>query len=243
MNKKILSALALSTTFLTNVYGTGCQLNSGVYIGLGVGIAHLAGKINTDVNIQIGRPGAAYTNKAPAGLSETSATGSIFAGYAMSYNNFYGAAELYYQIDQLNYKKDLVLTNPAVSFPIQAKSNGAWGGNLHIGCVINKNCALYAIAGIEVRRFKVSFTNSGANALIVAPSFSKGYNSVAFTPGIGVRISVGKNWSLRTEYKYAMHSNKTFSESKANPGGGTDTGEVRLKPHIHSINIGLVYNF
>ena len=242
MNKKTLAALALSTALFTNIYGSSCQINSGAYVGLSAGMAHLAGKMDTSTGIQIGAPLGAYSNNAPAGLSQTSAAGSIFAGYGMNLNNFWVAAELYYQFDQLNYKKELTLTGHPITFSVKVKSGGAWGGNAHLGYVFNKNCILYAIIGAEARRFKLSFVNTDI-INFTAQSFDKSYTSVAFAPGLGVRISVGKNWAVRTEYKCALHRNKNVSGSGANPGGGDDQADIKLKPQVHSINVGLIYSF
>ena len=73
----------------------------------------------------------------------------------------------------------------------------------------------------------------------------KGYTSIAFAPGLGVRFALSKNLSLRTEYKYAMHRSKkiTVSANSDNIPNQTDVVTIKHKPKIHSFNVGLVYSF
>lgn len=240
MNNKILAALALTTALATGLQAQ-CQINSGAYVGLSAGVSNLGGKMDTAIGSQVGAPG--YTNNLPSGISQTSAAGGIFAGYGMNFGSLWAAAELYYQFDQLSSKKEITqdIGTPQ-AFQVQSKSNGAWGANAHFGYVFNKSCVLYAIAGVDTRRFKVSATHAANNDFAVG-SFSKSYTSVAFAPGLGVRINIAKNFAIRTEYKYAMHRNKNFNESKANPGGGEDQVKIKHKPQVQYFNVGLVYAF
>ena len=76
-----------------------------------------------------------------------------------------------------------------------------------------------------------------------ANAISKNYTSIAFVPGLGVRFSLAKNLSLRTEYKYAMHRSKSFSDTANAAGGGRDTTTLKNSPAVHSLNLGLVYSF
>ena len=113
---------------------------------------------------------------------------------------------------------------------------------MHLGYIPNGNCVIYAIAGLESRRFKVKF-NDDTNPADIAATISKSYTSNAFAPGLGVRVSLSKNLAIRTEYKYAMHRNKNFSAKADNIGGYDDSTNVKNSPAIHSFNVGFVYSF
>jgi len=242
MKKNLLVSLCLGTVFAvaSQASASSCQINSGAYAGISAGISHLSGKSIFNQSNTV----AVNSHPYNAGkLSANSIAAAVFGGYGMKLGSFWTAAELFYQFDNLK-NKDLFSgedTTTAARLTRSLKSSGAWGGALHLGYVINNSCVAYAIAGAEVRRFKVSFSSASTQNTNV---ISKSYTSIAFAPGVGVRFSLAKNLSLRTEYKYAMHRSKSFSDTRANAAvGGNDTTTLKNSPAVHSLNLGLVYSF
>jgi len=243
MKKNLLVSLCLGTVFAVaaDANASSCQINSGAYAGISAGISHLSGKSIFNQSNTV----AVNSHPYNAGkLSANSIAAAVFGGYGMKLGSFWTAAELFYQFDNLK-NKDLFSgedTTTAARLTRSLKSSGAWGGALHLGYVINNSCVAYAIAGAEVRRFKVSFSSASAQN---TNAISKNYTSIAFVPGLGVRFSLAKNLSLRTEYKYAMHRSKKMTASALNTVnvGQTDIVTIKHKPQIHSFNVGLVYSF
>ncbi|MEI6187617.1 MAG: outer membrane beta-barrel protein [Alphaproteobacteria bacterium] len=240
MNNKLLAALAMTTALVTGLQAQ-CQINSGAYVGISAGGAHLAGKNDLTYTNQA----QGYNDTLPGSLSSSSFAGSIFAGYGLKFNSLWGALELFYQFDNTKSSKNVNFGNGNPI--IQSKSNGAWGGAVHLGYMPTNNSIIYAIVGAEVRRFKVTATDGGGAAAVnkIEASISKSYTSTAFAPGIGVRVLLCKNLSLRTEYKYAKHQNKSLSASQAKQlvGAGNDSITLKHSPTVHSFNVGLVYSF
>lgn len=237
MNKKTLAVLALSTALFTNIYAGSCQINSGAYVGLSVGGAHLSGK----GNIESSTAGVANDRSINNRLSANSAAASLFAGYGMKLNTFWLAAELSYQFDNLSSKNNFLVDNTNGQKTASTTTNGAFGGAFHLGFIANNNSIIYAILGIESRRFKVKFSDS-ATPKDISAVIDKNYISTAFAPGLGVRFTLSKNLSLKTEYKCALHPNKKLSDTRAGVGG-QDTVTIKHSPQIHSFSVGVVYSF
>ncbi len=236
MNNKLLAALALTTALATGAHAA-CQINSGAYVGLSVGGAHLAGKNDFTYEHAV----AGIKEEKGTKLSNTSFVAGIFGGYGFKFNNLWAAAELFYQFDQLKDTSSFTIQGNAGN-KLESKSNGSYGGAVHLGFIPNGNCVVYAIAGIDVKRFKVTFSDT-ANPIGVHAAINKSYTSTAFAPGIGMRLAVSKNISLRTEYKCAIHRKKDFESTQTNPAIGNDTVKIKHSPTVHSFNVGLVYSF
>lgn len=235
MNNKLLAALAMTTALATSAHSA-CQINSGAYVGLSAGGAHLAGKNDFTYENVVG----GIKEEKGIKLSKTSVVAGIFGGYGFKFNNLWAAAELFYQFDQLKDSSIFSIQGNSGS-KLESKSSGSYGGAVHLGFIPNGNSIVYAIIGLDVKRFKVSFSDTVSPAIINA-SISKSYTSPAFAPGIGVRLAVSKNISIRTEYKCAIHRKKSF-DAAAVGGLGTDAIKVKHSPTVHSFNVGLVYSF
>jgi outer membrane autotransporter protein len=236
MNNKILAALALTTALVTGLQAQ-CQINSGAYVGLSAGGAHLAGKNEfTTFNDVINQ-----ADKFNIKLSKTSIAASLFGGYGMKLSSFWVAAELFYQFDQLKDSTDDFTLQGNGGKKLESKSDGTYGAAAHLGFIPNGNCVVYAILGVEARRFKVNFADTDDNR--INAKINKSYTSTAFAPGIGIRIAISKNISVRTEYKCAIHRKKEFQDTQPNPVGGNDTVKIKQSPTVHSFNVGLVYSF
>ncbi|MEI7493485.1 MAG: outer membrane beta-barrel protein [Alphaproteobacteria bacterium] len=241
MKKNLLVSLCLGTVFavVADANASSCQINSGAYAGISAGISNLSGSGEFNAKNHV----AGFDNLIqPNKFSKTSAGAGLFAGYGMKFSGFWAAAELFYQFDRLNNVNKFKVISYVQDKKLQTNSTGAYGAAVHLGFVPSNNCIAYAILGAEVRNFKVKFSDSAHD---IAATINKKYTSIAFTPGLGVRFSLTKNISVRTEYKYAMHRSKNITSSATNPnaGGSIDTLTLKNAPKIHSFNLGLVYSF
>jgi len=240
MNNKTLIALSIGGLLTTPAFADSCQIASGAYVGVAAGGAHLAGNNKLDYdNTVLPGPQDSINHR----LSKSSLVAAIFGGYGLKFGNLWGAAEVFYQFDNLQDKNKFRIHTFTHDKVLESNSKGAYGAAIHLGFSPNSNCVAYVIAGVEVRSFKVKFTDENP-AADIAPTIDKSYTSTAFAPGLGVRFSLCKNLSLRTEYKYAMYRSKNFNAEKANVAGGqTDTIVVKYSPVVHSFNVGLIYSF
>ncbi len=245
MMKKFCMKLATTTAGALLILAAPGQANigikSGPYAGVSVGLSNLSG--NQDFNSANSDPAQpTFTNRLR--LSGNSVGASIFGGYGYRVNCTWLAAELSYLFDRVESKS--TTTAPAVPGEkiFKGRSTGAFGGALHIGYIPHEVCAVYAILGLEVRRFRMSFENSATRDQDVFSLNNKSYNSVAFVPGIGARLNLTKNVSMRAEYKFALHRSKSTSASAPNTGiGGTDTSTLKQSPRIQTFHLGVVYSF
>src|SRR3989338_2760439 len=241
MSKKLLNALALAAVMSATLTAGDCSVKSGAYAGISAGAAHLGGK--NDYTIANSNPAeTAFSNK--AGLSATTFTGNLLAGYGLKFNSLWFAAEANYQFGNLKNKQisraasnnDIVSSN----INLTSKSKGAFGVSIHAGMFANAGTAIYAILGLESRSFKVKFTDSASQFNNTFNSFKKNYRSTAFVPGLGVRFAIAKNIALKTEYKCAMHKRKKISISAVDSGaggpyvGGRDTLSIKHNPKVHT---------
>lgn len=237
MNNKLLAALALTTALATGLQAQ-CQINSGAYVGLSAGGAHLGGKNDCSLsNNNPLTPQPSSSNK----LSANSIAATVFGGYGLKLGSIWCAAEVSYQFDNLVSKDKSKNDANDKDKTLESKSNGAFGGAVHVGVIANNNFAVYAIAGVERRNFRVKFNDEQQNTLC---TINKSYASTAFVPGLGFRFNISKNIALKSEYKYALHQSKKFtSDTKANPAGGNETVTVKHAPNVQSFNVGLAYTF
>jgi len=218
-------------------------IRSGPYIGASVGLSHLSGGQNLNA-INIVPPAPATTTVSHSlRLSADSVGASVFGGYGYKWNCTWLAAELSYLFDQMESRQGVNSGNNTVNGVLKARSTGAFGGALHLGYIAHDNCVIYVIAGVEMRRFRMSFQDNSPDNTIVSKN-NKSYTSTAFVPGIGTSIKLTKNVSVRAEYKYAIHPTRSTSASAANAAlGGTDTSTIKQSPRVQTFHLGLVYSF
>lgn len=214
-------------------------INSGFYAGASVGMSSLSGN-QTFEAVELDDP-IAVRDFRKQSLSARTAGLGLFAGYGHKWNCLWLGAELSYLFDRLNDKKTVQWGTFGVDKTFTTKSTGAVGGAIHIGYIHHQNSLIYAILGLEHRRFQVSFQDP-VQPDPSAISVSKKHSSLAFTPGVGMLLKVARNISVRGEYKYALHRSKTAVETA--PIGGIDNrSTLKTSPGVHTVHIGLIYNF
>ncbi|MDF3033376.1 MAG: hypothetical protein K0R76_330 [Alphaproteobacteria bacterium] len=245
MKKKLYlkAGTAVAALLMTAVPGQASMgIKSGVYAGISAGLSHLSGNQNLNAaNSNPAQPKTDYRMR----LSGNSVGASVFAGYGYRVNCTWLAAELSYLFDRIESKQTISTSQNIADKVFKARSTGAFGGAFHIGYIPHEACALYAILGLEMRRFRMNYQNEGAPAPDVYSTNSKSYNSTAFVPGVGARINLAKNVSMRVEYKYALHPSRSTTSPAARNAviGGTDTSTLKQSPRVQTLHVGFVYSF
>ncbi|MBP9829447.1 MAG: outer membrane beta-barrel protein [Proteobacteria bacterium] len=243
MKTKVL--LSLSAAALVNAaqLSAAPQISSGAYAGVAAGISVLGGKNKLTTSNDAGGGAQILQDQGNFSLSKASAAAILFGGYGAKINEFWLGGEVFYQFDSLKDKQNPAFAG-AQPVTLKSASTDAYGASLHLGFLPAENCVAYAILGVEMRKFKVQFSDP-TPAGYMSTSINKKYNSLAFVPGVGMRFALVKNLSFRTEYKFAMHRGKKVGasgENARNPGQ-LDVVTIKHQPKVHSFNIGVVYNF
>ncbi len=243
MTKKLFAKIGTTVGALlvsTVAVQANAGINSGFYAGASAGLSSLSG--NQRFNAQENANPVVVTDARNNGLSATSAGAAVFGGYGHKWNCTWMAAELYYLYDRLNSDRTAQLTGTTEK-TFQARSTGAFGVSIHLGYIPHPNCVVYAIAGVERRRFQMGLLNA---AFVAADNIvsleSKKYNSTAFVPGAGMLLKLTKNMGLRAEYKYALHPSKTVTAT-ADLAGTNNTSTLKQNPHVQTFHVGVVYSF
>lgn len=221
----ILAAITLSPT-------TGVQQHvpkTGFYIGAALGAADLTIKNNPTLTRPIG--GVPFTQNFYLTGTDKNIAGDIFAGYEKNNSCFWLAGEVIGSFTPLtsNTRVDIFANNS----PIEIKTTGAIGAAVKLGYYFTPTNKLYFKMGLELRRFKVNAIDSSNRY----PNLTQNYNSTAFVPGIGMEVDLTSRFSLRAEYRAALHPQKTLQ----NTSGATQSTLIRHKPTIHYLNLGLVF--
>lgn len=235
MNKitlKVLVFTALTTATLVSAKGESFSTppQTGFYIGAALGGADLTAKSDLFLNrlvVGIPSPQNFYLT-----TTDKNIAGDIFLGYGKRINCLWVAGEVTGSLASLASKTVLGLSSRN-SQSLETKTTNAIEGSLKLGYYIGPVHKLYLKAGVELRRFKVNFADP-ANFFT---SLSKNYNSTAFVPGIGMEVDLTPRFSLRAEYRAALHPKKTIQAV----GSATQPTSVKTNPTVHHLNLGLVF--
>ena len=232
--KKITTASLIFTTLagvtLTSAKGEPLpEPKTGLYVGAALGGAALMGKSNVLLTRPLG--GAPIAQNFFLTPSDKNVAGSIFAGYGRRLNCLWLAGEVLGSFSPLGANMDLGITsdNPQ---SLEIKTTSAIEGAFKLGYYINETHKLYLKMGVELRRFKVNFRDP-SNIFV---NLNKTYNSTAFVPGLGMEVELTPHFSMRTEYRIALHPKKTVNITAS----AAQMTTVQTTPTIHYLNLGLV---
>jgi opacity protein-like surface antigen len=204
---------------------------TGFYIGAALGGADLTAKNNLILSRTFIVGGAPATRNLYVTSTDKNITGEVFGGYEIKSSCFWLAGEVVGSFTPLtsNTRLDIFANNS----PIEIKTTGAVGGAFKLGYYFNPTSKFYLKMGIEFRRFKVNAIDSSSRFI----GLTQSYNSTAFVPGLGMEIDLTSHFSLRAEYRIALHPQKTLQ----NTNGAAQSTLIRHKPTIHYLNLGLVF--
>jgi opacity protein-like surface antigen len=203
---------------------------TGFYAGVALGGADLTVKSDLFLNRQMN--GAPSPQNFYLTATDKNVAGDIFLGYGKRINYLWIAGEVTGSFASLTSKTTLGISSTTSQF-LETKTTNAVGGALKLGYYMSSAHKLYFRAGVELRRFKVKFTDP-ANFFT---SLDKSYNSTAFVPGIGMEVDITSRFSLRAEYRVALHPRKTVQAV----GSAVQSTSAQTKPTIHYLNLGLVF--
>jgi len=207
--------------------------SSGFYGGFSVGGAHLSGKHNLHVN-RNNAAGVAIPQNYQTNLSDKAMSGELFAGYEQKVSDIFLGAEAHFGLTRLETQALLDISDINTKRPLNVKSDHGFGAAVHFGYPVNPQTRAYVKLGFETRKFVSSFR---ALNLTVDPllNHSKTYYSTAFVPGFGIETEVTPIIHLRTEYKVALHREKTHQTIGNNP----DRTAIKSKPTVHHVTVGV----
>lgn len=233
--KKITIASLIFTTLtgvtLTSAKGEPLpEPKTGLYIGAALGGAALMGKSN----LLLTRPvlGTSVAENFSLTPSDKNIAGSIFAGYGRSLNCLWLGGEVIGSLAALRTNIGLDITGDNPQF-LEIKTTSAIEGAFKFGYYINETNKLYLKMGVELRCFKVNFRDS-SNTFA---NLNKDYNSIAFVPGLGMEVDLTPHFSLRTEYRVALHPRKTVNITTS----AIQMTTVQTTPTIHYLTLGIVF--
>jgi opacity protein-like surface antigen len=234
MTRKMLSKTLISVSVLA-LLAQSAIANTGFYGGAAVGAAALTG----DSKLSLGRVflGAADRRSLNFDLSAKNIDGDLFIGYGKRLNCFWLAIEAIASFTSLRSKNTLDLDGENSGENLTTKTTNAGGGSVNLGYYINPTSKLYIKLGIESRRFSVNFVEP----IVIDPFFSlnKSYRSTAFVPGLGMDVEINPRFSVRTEYRIALHRKKTVQDNNLAAAFPLFTN-IQAKPTIHYFNVGFV---
>lgn len=235
MRKTTIKALvfaALTPAALVSTKGAPLSApKTGFYVGAALGAADLTTKSNLFLRQLIA--GVDTSQKFSLPVTDKNIASDIFIGYGKRMDCFSFEGEVTGSLASLSSKTNLNTVNINMNQSLETKTTSAVGGALKLGYYINPTNKLYLKIGFELRRFKVSFTDSG-NAFV---NLNKSYNSTAFAPGFGHEVDLTPCLALRTEYRIALHPKKTIEVAHS----ATQSTSIQSKPTIHHLNVGLVF--
>lgn len=236
MNKitlKVLGFTALTTATLVSTQGEPFSTppQTGFYVGAALGGADLTAKSDLLLN-RLGLGGNPLPQNFYLTTADKNVAGDIFLGYGKRINCLWVAGEVTGSLASLSSKAVLGIssTNPQT---LETKTTNAVEGSFKLGYHISSVHMLYLKAGVELRRFKVTFTDPTN----LFTTLNKSYNSTAFVPGMGMEVELTPRFSLRAEYRAALHPKKTVQAANS----ALQSTSVKTKPTIHYLNLGLVF--
>lgn len=156
-----------------------------------------------------------YSHLDPLKLSNTyNKTGiHLLTGFGKTFGNTYFGGEIFLN----NVKSD------SNNLPVYM-SDYNFGGDLRFGYLVTRSLMLYALAGIDVAKYKNNFTS------FYADSYKLG-----LMPGVGAEFLLNDNWGIRAQYTYSMYSKEEYEVK--------DVYSKEFKADRGSISFSLVYHF
>jgi opacity protein-like surface antigen len=212
---------------------------NGIYLGAAVGGNALTGKSSLFINRFLPAAGANLSQTFNSNISDKNVAADIFLGFGKKLNCAWLGAELLASWTSLNSKDALDISSSGSQQPLNFKTTFGWGAAANIGYYVNPNTKLYLKLGVEFRRFTTTFAGAGNTFDPNIVNINKKRNSTAFVPGFGMETDINARFSVRGEYRIALHQNKTSTASTTTP----NTTSIKVRPTIHYFNLGLTYRF
>ncbi|MEN8236447.1 MAG: outer membrane beta-barrel protein [Pseudomonadota bacterium] len=219
-------------------------IQHGPYIGVAAGLRldrHEVTMSNDNADgIAGATPVGAFRNFA---AEDQSFTGGVQLGYGVRFaEHFYASLEADVLFGNMSDDSSFVVDDDTrgradskikgkTRFGLAARLGGYW-----------KQTLLYARFGVEWQRFEINSSSDAVRLNDPTRSdipLSKKYTKAAFTPGVGIEVSLNDEVSLGLEYRTALFSKKT--ETAPSNQADISSTFVKHRPRVDSVLIRVNY--
>lgn len=157
----------------------------------------------------------------------------LFAGYRFFISHFFVGAEL---AGYLNFSKTKFIAqgHPLIGDDATFRTKGSFNvvPSVVFGYVINCHCIVYGKTGVDIGRYKFSFSE-----IFTPQHLSKEKTLVGFLLGGGFEYVINKCWSSRLEATYVFPRHK----KAINENFGVNEYHSNIKIASTSVKLGLFY--
>jgi len=223
--KKLVSKICLIMTALI----IPVKANTGFYIGAAIGGANLNGK--NQLSLLRNNNVSSFTTQ----MSNTDVHVEALAGYGQFVDSIWLGIESHVGVSPLEAQAFLDASGINSRQKLNVKSYHKAGMDFHIGYALHPKSKAYIKLGGEVRKFSHDFNATNQHGDPVA-NHNKSYYSGAFVSGLGVETEVSPQITIRSEYKVAIHPEKSLATSI-----NTSKTTLKTRPHVHHFMISFIH--
>ena len=222
--KKILAAALMSATALSSANAAESGSNfAGAYAGMNTGLVFSKAKYKGNDSVN------ASQNK-----NNTTMPIGFQVGYMHNFDNILVGAELGLDFFMFN-KKDKVDTNTN-NFSYESKKKFAIELTPKAGFAVNDTTAVYGLLGFNFTQHDSKINGTFATN----HSKSQGTDCLfSVAPGIGAKFLIDDAWSVSTEAKYHIGSQKKVVKATNN----TTNLDLKKKENAYDLRVRLDYKF
>ncbi|MEI6187210.1 MAG: outer membrane beta-barrel protein [Alphaproteobacteria bacterium] len=202
----------LFLTAFVSVYGS--NVAHSFYGGANLGLNVMTGKRN-DTATKNRPPLAQAVFSENKGIYKRGASGGIFAGYLLQYNNFGIGPELFWNytnIDETLEGVQTTLPGPITTdFNIKNRITNQYGINVRMGCFFN-TCFVYALCGLHWQQynFHVKAKQDNGFGIVTYPYNTSNKITQGNSIGLGVQKQLTPNYDIGFEYKLTNLPRKNY---------------------------------
>lgn len=224
------------------------------YPYIGIQIGKVTGELEHSNTLTYNQlPGLSLSNSRESSLHGFSS--GLTLGYAVSYKNFYGAVEGFYnhyhntdsdftysnlQVSRPSQQNPNVLTTQNLKVVGQDKVNHSYGVNFKLGYFIRHDFLPYFILGYGKTNYtsKLTLDDTFLNSPneFVLDKFNHDYTGLQY--GLGLKYFITQNFSISADYIQADYSAKKITVKES-----WYTQVFKLTPYKYDFQLGFQYNF
>lgn len=197
-------ALALVASSFAVVGTASADINTGFYLGAGIGANHT--QVKPTIGTAFNFAGVATRYAASSDLGRTNVEGTVYGGYGFVTGCTYLGAELGYTFVNNKVSTDASLTIPVLNASRTAsltfERRNVINAALLVGQKFTPSTMGYIRLGLNSAQYKVSATYPNAAGVATATNESK--RKFSFAPGVGLETAVHKNVRVRLQYVYDL---------------------------------------
>lgn len=220
--KKLTIALITTST----ISQASASIETGFYLGANIISNSFDAKLSWE---HVNTTGPLKANS-KSDLGSGGINAGVFTGYGILCGSLYYAGELGYEFNTIKPRHSVNLVIINKSMAAKAKNPHIFSFSVLGGWRIHPYAMIYARLGGSVSEVDMK-------ANIYGITVNKKETRVAFVPGLGMQISLNKNWLTRLDYSHpfceGVHKKRTL---------GTSTSSASIKNvNFHTVKFGLAY--